>query len=409
MSATRPATERLTLRGSAELEEGLRLLLREATRRVAQVVPRQHVRSLALVGGYGRGEGGVLVEDGNERPHNNLDLLLATDRLAPAQRAELKGRLDEALRPLARRMRVGIDLSVVDAGGIARDDCRVMWYDARHGHRTLLGDRDFWPGLSRFSVDRIVPEDALDLLVNRGTLLLINDLLLARHGAAARDSVLRHAAKAVIGYGDALLFFRGDYHWSYAERRERMARRDDVEPAFQALYQQAMEFRFAPSEAPFGRADLQRFGRELRAALARVHLQVERLRLRVPDLGWAGYPARALTASLGERPLSARAWARRGRNLLWGEHRDLPAPLLARLGFRALGPGAALRAVFPVLAYGAAHPGDLALAGAALGTTGSHPLGLARAYLRAWGTWRDPNLAPALERMGLSLDVRTWA
>jgi hypothetical protein len=401
----------LTLRGGAQVEAGLRAVLESAADRVAAVAPAGSVRALVLLGGYGRGEGGVLVEGGRERPHNNLDLLLAARGLDAGTRAELKLKLDEALEQVAREAQVGIDLSVHDDTALARDECRVIWYDARHGHKTLLGDVSFLPGLRQFSVERIPATDALDLLVNRGTLLLINELLVARDPAspATRRNVVKHAAKAVIGYGDALLFFLGAYHWSYAERQRRMAARGDVDAGFRRLYDDAMEFRFRPDYAGFAPQDLAAWGVALRAALEPVHLRVERLRLGDPELGWAGYPERALCHALVEGGLSTRPLARRVRNLLRGGRGAGAGSPLARLGYRGLGPGSALRALYPVLAYRLAGERDRHVVTAALEAASDGQLPLVRAYLRAWGRHRDFNLEAGLRRMGLRLEEAQWA
>src|SRR5690606_3500364 len=117
--------------------------------------------------------------------------------------------------------------------------CLVMWFDMRFGHKVLLGDPSFARGLDRFRLSRIEPADVRNLLVNRGTLLVINDLLFDGPGGndeAARRTALKHAMKAVIGYGDALLYFLGEYDHSYVEKQRRMRIRRDVPAAFRDLY-----------------------------------------------------------------------------------------------------------------------------------------------------------------------------
>jgi len=405
--STLPAVGRLTLRGGPEVEASLKTLLDEIVHRVSSVVAEEHVRALVLLGGYGRGEGGVVSEGGEERPHNNLDLLLASRALDVDGRRETQLKLDAALGPVARDARVGIDISIRDAGAIARDDCRVIWYDARHGHKTLLGDAGFFKGLKHFTAERILPSDALDLLVNRGTLLLINELLLARPGEVDRKPIVRHAAKAVIGYGDALLFFLGAYHWSYAERQKRMRGRKDVSERFRRLYEAAMEFRFSPVDALFAPPDLGEWTAALRKVLEPVHRRVESLRLGRELTHWGGYPEKAAARVLFE-PGSPLDLARKVVRLLRG-----PGPragsLLARLGSRAAGPGAVLRAFYPVVAYGAGNAADRAFVREALEARSEERLALVRAYLRAWGRHRDTNLRLSLRRLGLEIEESAWA
>jgi hypothetical protein len=69
---------RYTARGGAEVEARIRVLIGEVGEAVTAAVEPRHLRALLLIGGYGRGEGGVEVREGVEHPHNNLDFLLVT-------------------------------------------------------------------------------------------------------------------------------------------------------------------------------------------------------------------------------------------------------------------------------------------------------------------------------------------
>lgn len=394
--------ERYTLDGGPEVEARIAAILQEASDAVRPVVPPDRLRSLVLLGGYGRGEGGVEVRDGLEHPHNNLDLLAVTRGPAPRS---LKARLDEALAPVIERHGIGIDVGTIADRTLAQAPCLVMWYDLRHGHRTLLGDADFVPSLDRFRVDRIAPDDVRDLLVNRGTLLVINDALIARGtlDPEGRRVVVRHAMKAVIGYGDAWLFSRGAYHWSYAERRRRMAARPDAPDALRTLYDRAMAFRFRPEYAPFEGLDLLGWCSGLKEALAPVHLAVEANRLGRPRLTWADHPRASLFAALGSGLTDWRALARKARALLSGDA-SAGGPWTARLAWRFAPPRERLAVLFPAVAYGLRDAPARDLARSVLGADPLPQPHRARlAFLAWWGRHGDPNFAAAARRLGLSL------
>lgn len=395
--------ERFTLRGSPAVEHLIGELVKQAGAVIHQRVAPGELRTLALIGGYGRGEGGVDRSGGRERPHNNLDLMVVLER-APS--AGLKAELDRALEPLRAEHQVGIDLGLVTVSTLRRAPCRVMWYDMRHGHKTVRGDAAFLPSLERFRAEAILPEDVRDLLINRGTLLVINELLLARGelDEEARRTLIRHTVKAIIGYGDALLFFRGAYHWSYAEKRRRMAERTDVPEAFRRLYEEASAFRFEPDYAGFAGRDLRAWMAETREQLAAVHLTCEAARLGVPALGWSDYPERALRHVLLEGGLDARAWLHKLR-AGWRFHAEAPAQLgrRARLGLRLGGARGLMAAVFPFVVYGAPGAGR-EFARRTLGAASSASLDLQRAYLRFWGVAGDPNFAHTARKLGLTLE-----
>jgi hypothetical protein len=396
---------RFTLRGSAVVEAQIAELVRQAAAVVGAWVPPEELRTLALIGGYGRGEGGVEWRGGSERPHNNLDFLLVIDGTV---RPGLKQLLDGALEPLRRQYAVGLDLGIVTARALRRAPCLVMWYDMRHGHKTALGDTTFLPSLTHFSREAIVPGDVRDLLVNRGTLLVINQALVEQGGldGEQRRALVRHAAKAIIGYGDTLLFFRGRYHWSYVEKRRRVAELRDVPAGFRQLYEEASAFRFEPDYSATPARDPASWLEEVRGQLASVHLACEAIRLATPGLQWGGYSERVLRHSLVDGGLRARVWLRKAHTAL--RFRPCLLPGLGwreQLGLRLGGGRGLLAALFPCVAYGVGGEPGQALVRQALGIEGNASE-LRRAYLRYWGEVSDANFAHMARRLGLVLEAR---
>ena len=71
-----PHLDRFTARGGPEVEARIRGAVSEAADVMRAVLRPEEYRAVVLLGGYGRGEGGVELRDGEERPHNNLDFLV---------------------------------------------------------------------------------------------------------------------------------------------------------------------------------------------------------------------------------------------------------------------------------------------------------------------------------------------
>jgi hypothetical protein len=263
------------------------------------------------------------------------------------------------------------------------------------------------PSLGRFTADRILASDVRDLVVNRGTLLVIDDAVAAlpadARPAGVWKSLVRHAVKGILGYGDALLYWRGVYHWSYSERQRRMAARDDVGKDFRDLYNAAMEFRFRPDYARWESRDLGAWLGEVRSAVQPVHLEVEGRRCGVTDLRWKDYPRAALAQSLREGLSGPREAARRAKALI-----KRSSPRIAGMtGGQALAlattpPRDLLGIIFPVVAYNLAEPEFRALARAAVRAPDDE-VGLRLAFLRAWGVHGDPNFGAAARKLGLVL------
>ena len=403
---------RFTARGGQEIEARLLDVVRHGGEIARASLPEGSWRALVLMGGYGRGEGGVEVIDGVERPHNNLDFLLITTGRWVSDTESLRRDLNEALRPLAEEAGIGIDAGAISDRALERAPCRVMWYDVRFGHQTILGDPAWLPSLSRFTAERVLASDIRDLVVNRGTLLVINDAVVALEHppAGVWKALVRHSVKAILGYGDALLYWRGVYHWSYAERQRRMAARRDVGAAFRTLYDWAMEFRFRPDYGGWEGRDLPAWLDEVRQAVEPVHLQVEGRRCGVEGLTWGQYPRAALGRGLRDGLSHPREAARRVKALLNNRGRFFTQGVggtAVRSALRiqlTLTPARDLLGiVFPVIAYDLDEPGFRALARAAVQGP-EDPNGLRLAFLRAWGVHGDPNFAAAARKLGLSFE-----
>ena len=383
---------RFTARGSQQVEQVIAEIvghIAEAAQRVLDGIP---FRALILFGGYGRGEGGCEIDASGGRPHNDLDFLLITP--GPAERGNsLKAALDREIRPLGRQSGIEVELGTISERSLQRAACRVMWYELRFGHKTILGDARFVPSLRHFAVERIPPSDVRNLLVNRGSLLLINELLLQRGGASLQDrrTVVRHGMKAIIGYGDALLFFLGQYHWSYLEKQRRMRALAGASPELRALYEEATEFRFAPRYADYVDRDLGAWNRELLEKLQPIHLACESMRLGRAMPGWRAYADTALSQIPFERAFDLRVAARKARNLVAAPALRMASGVMGRLGVRMAGPEGVLPIVFPLLAYSAAGSPQARQAGEVLGVAGDSRPALIRAYLDQWGRYGDPN------------------
>jgi len=392
-----------TVSGSSEVEAKIETILSDVRDVISREVEASRYRALVLIGGYGRGEGGVELRDGEERPHNNLDFLLIGKGSGPGCKAPEKGRLSLALEPLRVRHDVGIDIGVVSETALKASPCLVMWHDMRFGHRTLLGDSQFVPSLTQFTVERIPSWDICNLLVNRGTLLVINDLLLeaGTWSTPTARTVIRHAMKAIIGYGDALLYFNGRYHWSYVEKQSRMQKLIAAPSDFHQLYDTAIEFRFNPDYAKYRDCHLPQWLEDLNPILADIHLTCERTRLRSPALRWEHYLDAALRQILREDLTPPRRLARKITNVARRPIVGFDVSALASLGARAAGPRGLLPILFPAVAYRAVTP----VLKQALEGFCEEPCAMRRMYLDLWGQHVDVNFNFPPSRPGNSVNA----
>ncbi len=400
-----PDWGRLTLRGSEAVEQRVRLLL-EDVREASKSLDRRAYRALLLIGGYGRGEGGVIVENGEEKPHNNLDFLLIAESPNANENQCLRADFNQKVQALARKHGIDIDFSVTNVAKLKHSPRLVIWTDMRFGHKTIAGDPDFAPNLSRYELDRIEPWDVRNLLVNRATLLVVNQHILAsgRFGEDIRPLITKLVMKAVIGYGDALLFFRGRYHWSYAEKQRRMRELEGADPAFRAMYEAAADFRFTPKYEAYTSRDPVEWMQELRAQLEPVHLECERARLGDPKLEWSNYPEAAFAHALRTDFFSPRASAKKILNAL--RTRSVPTELspLSQVGYRCAGTRGVSPILFPIVAYHLEDERLREIARTAFGARSIQLDELRRTYLANWGVVGDDNFGKTLSTWNISLE-----
>ncbi len=403
---------RFTLLGDTEVERYIQTLVADVASVIEDRVSAAQYEALVLLGGYGRGEGGVEIREGRQRPHNNLDFLLVTRNLGTTKQAQLKHRIDNALVPLRRHHGIGIDLGIISAFKLRTAPSLVMWYDMRFGHKTVLGCQSFVQSLSHFCLENIPAWNIRDLLVNRGTLLIINDLLAqgCTREVETTRTLIKHAMKAIIGYGDAWLFFMGRYHWSYVQKRENMRYSTEVDPHFQQLYEAAIEFRFHPCYDRYLDGPRRGWIEKMRPSLAAVHLHCEAKRLRRPELNWSDYLEAALRDSFVQGLKSPRAVTRKILNLRQTASTSLGESWSAKFGSRLAGMNGLLCVLFPAIAYPGVDPRLVQAAAHGLGVSDGGSDGLRRCYLQLWGRHMDVNFQSLLDSAGLSLGAHgRWA
>lgn len=212
----------------------------------------ENLVALVLGGGYGRGEGGVLRIAGEERPYNDLDLVLIVRRKT--------GIPWDSLHGIQHKYASLIGIEVDFSRPLTVDDIRnwpatLMWTDMLHGHTVLFGPADILAAHAPdLRPERLKPVEATRLLLNRGAGLLWA-MRTARNTEAAPDPdfVKRNYYKCGLALGDALLIAHGRFATPYTGRGERLSSLLGGlprSPAFDLcrLYQDSLTFKFWPGE-----------------------------------------------------------------------------------------------------------------------------------------------------------------
>ncbi len=229
--------ERFTLDGSEQLEAHLARACSCILQQVQSIVPPKRLEGLVLAGGYGRGEGGVLRSQAGDKPYNDLEfyVFISGNRLlnervyGPALR-----QLGERLTPEAG---LHVEFKVDSARRMQRSPISIFTYDLISAHRILFGNAALFEGCEHHLRSETIPlSEASRLMLNRCSgLLLAQEILRSNSKRPAltcedADFIGRNLAKAQLCLGDALLVAFGLYHWSCAERHQRLKQLTVTEP-----------------------------------------------------------------------------------------------------------------------------------------------------------------------------------
>lgn len=351
---TRERVRRRTACGDARAEARIEADLADVAGQVEEELGEE-LRALLLVGSYARGEGGaVRARDGGLGPYNDYDLVaIVREHAAAALRAPLLA----LARRLSEEREIEVDLWPVDESSLASLPPTLFWLDVSLGGvEVVCGDPLGVDHLRRIKPRDVPHAEAARLLMNRAVGLALSNL--EREDEDLRRA--RHAHKAVLACGDALLLAADLYAPTVAARASALDRQRPAPRVGDALadaYRDAALFRARPDEwrAPAGES-LERWYVRTRALVASRHLAYEAARVGSPPTP-AGYAA-SQTPLFGDAPdlspgwlAAVRAWWRR------------QAPLIPFVGH----PRERLARVAVALAYGHASAGCRAIAARLLG------------------------------------------
>jgi len=235
--------------GSPDFNQWLDRIFREFSDEVAQVLGDNLV-ALVLGGGYGRGEGGLVVANGQERPYNDLDftLIVKNKSSLPMQQ------LDAIRGHHAKELGIHVDFSrPLTLRDVERWPPWLVWYDLVNGHVVLKGPQDILKRHAPSVLQKPLPLiEATHLLLNRGTgVLWAMAVLRGIQTTSEEDFVRRNFYKCALSLGDALLIAYGRFQTAYFGRDRILNQVADEHPdvaafGLQGLYEKALHFKFRP-------------------------------------------------------------------------------------------------------------------------------------------------------------------
>ncbi len=291
---------KLTIKGSTQFEAKLSQVLENIALDIELLINKNLYEAVILIGGYGRGEGGVVIVDGEELPHNNFDFVVISKDITQKDKDYLTFKCQRIFDEHTEKLGILIEFTVISCFKLNNCDPLVITYDMKYGHKLICGNAISLVENKNFELEHIPSWDVRNLIVNRGTLLVINDLMLNKDNLDEKEKkiIIKHWVKAIIGYGDALLFYLGKYNYSYIEKQKRMKRQKGITQKFKTIYNDAMNFRFEPNYEEYLKFDFKEHQEFLKIELAKIHTKCEELALNKVKISSVSYINKAVDETL---------------------------------------------------------------------------------------------------------------
>jgi hypothetical protein len=201
------------------------------------------VRSIILGGGFGRGEGSVLINQGKVLAVNDYDLFVV---ISDGDQTDFRSIGRRIADELGIRL---LDLIPIKYSALPNLPSTQFYYDLKYGGRLLWGESviDLMPQYKEGNVE-----------YESGKLLLLNRLICAieaysenfeSHGMTTdqRFFLVNQTGKVISSCVEALLIKKGKYNHSYQKRREIFEAEFPEKEELQKLNERATEFKLRPS------------------------------------------------------------------------------------------------------------------------------------------------------------------
>lgn len=213
---------RYTLTGSEKFDSLIDEQLIQITEGILDLIPQQDIVAILLGGGYGRGEGGVLIENGEEYLYNDYDLFVILKNVSYLKKKAYQKKIQFIHEKFTPLFKIDVDVGPLQTvNAISKAPHWMMWYELKNGHKVLWGNkliRNYFPD---YPHDEMQIMEAYRLLLNRGVgLLLCKQHFETYDDSESQEFILRNIRKAQLAMGDAFLIKKRRFHFSYKKRSE---------------------------------------------------------------------------------------------------------------------------------------------------------------------------------------------
>lgn len=210
---------------------------------ISRILNTVTVHSIILGGGFGRGEGSVLIDQGKIQIVNDYDLFLI---ISDDEKADFRS----IGRNIAGELNIRLlDLIPIKYSSLTTLPPTQFNYDLKYGGRDIWGE-NFIDLIPQYKEGYVDAESAKTLLLNR--LICAIEAYsenFKTQGMTPNEKffLVNQTGKVVSACVEALLIKRGKYHHSYQKRRDIFKAEFSESRGLQELNERATEFKLRPS------------------------------------------------------------------------------------------------------------------------------------------------------------------
>ncbi len=306
---------RFTLDGSDELESRIAADMARIRAAVLESVGEDALTALILGGGYGRGEGGVFLVDGQEQVYNDYDFFVVVPYSSRRRRNALSAGLNKVKAAMEPHCGIHVDFGPpVPRSQLGTQPYELMFMELQAGYHVVYGPENILDEMPDYDTQRPPLEECARLFMNRGVGLHLAETVLSERGVSDREDyefVIRNIYKGLMAAGDSVLFVTENYSPSYVARRDRLTEADLSEvpdgDRLREAFLASIEFKLHPQHDVPANKSIEEWHREVKALFGQLFLWHERHRLKQPRMTWSDYmelPKRLPQLSSQQMPIN---------------------------------------------------------------------------------------------------------
>ena len=262
------------------------------------------LHSVLLCGGFGRGEGSVVIENGNIHIVNDYDFTVVLNVKNRFHYLSVYRRIRTPLEKLAVSLAEELSIKQIDLSPKPpvyfkkTNKLKIENYEVKKGHYLVYGKKNPTSVMPDWKASDIPLFEGTWLFRNRGTGLLLAALYFMKtkgktiHNSKKENFVIE-CTKAQLAIGDSILLMHSNYHHLYSNRTDCMNAIDISEiphnKTIKPMYQKAVKQKLTPDFETCFKKDLVSWWFDITDTFNNFFFHYEKKRLQMNFDNWVEY------------------------------------------------------------------------------------------------------------------------